>query len=43
MEPEPNMGGRFTVGFILTINPDRDTQKLSIIRINVIWRVARPL
>jgi hypothetical protein len=43
MEPEPNMRGRrFTVGFILTINRDRNTQELSIIRNNVIWRVARP-
>jgi hypothetical protein len=43
MEPEPNMRGRrFMVGFILTINRDRNTQELSIIRNNVIWRVARP-
>jgi len=42
MEPEPNMRGRrFMVGFILTINRDRNTQELSIIRNNVIWRVAR--
>jgi hypothetical protein len=33
MEPEPNMRGRrFMVGFILTINRDRNTQELSIIR-----------
>jgi hypothetical protein len=42
MEPEPNMRGRFTIGFILSINRDRNTQELSIIRTNVIWRVARP-
>jgi hypothetical protein len=35
-------GRRFMVGFILTINRDRNTQELSIIRNNVIWRVARP-
>jgi hypothetical protein len=42
MKLEPNIGGRFPVGFILAINRDRNTQELPIIRTNVSWHVARP-